>query len=676
MTRQRLHAATLLATLISLPQVQADTLDTIVVTATRLGAPVSQVATNIDRLDGETLTAISHTHINEAAGRYAGVWISRGNGQEHLTAIRSPVLTGAGGCGAFLMSVDGISVRAPGFCNVNELFEAPTELAGAIEVIRGPGTALHGSNAVHGMMNVLTPAVSGARPRVQLEGGPHGYGRMTFTGTGTGWRADASLARDGGYKDDAGFGQQKFLVKGETTLGAFDITTTFAYNNLNQETAGFIQGDDVYRDESLKRDNPNPEAYRDVRGYRLSSQLVHDSGEWVITPYIRDTDMAFLQHFLPGQPLEENGHTSVGVQTHFIPSPDWLLGVDAELTDGFLIETQASPTNTGSAFLNATIPAGKHYDYQVDASTLALFGQWQPAIGDRIRLSLGLRAETQRYDYDNRMIDGRTQDNGTPCGFGGCRFSRPSDREDRFTNVSPKLGLTLMISPRDQAWLQLARGFRAPQATELYRLQADQDIANIDSEEITSLEIGVRGGARINYSVSVFAMEKDNFIFRDTNRETVDNGETSHRGVEFSLDAELTPSLDAALAWTLARHRYENNPALAQSPVAGNDIDTAPRSMGTANIAWRPATNLTLSLEWVHLDEYYTDPANSNEYEGHDLVNLRASWQANEALTVFGRVTNVTDQDYAERADFAFGNERYFVGEPRSFYMGIRWSQL
>jgi iron complex outermembrane receptor protein len=35
------------------------------------------------------------------------------------------------------------------------------------------------------------------------------------------------------------------------------------------------------------------------------------------------------------------------------------------------------------------------------------------------------------------------------------------------------------------------------------------------------------------------------------------------------------------------------------------------------------------------------------------------------------RVTNLTDEDYAERADFGFGSYRYFVGEPRSVYVSL-----
>ena len=83
--------------------------------------------------------------------------IQRGSGQESLTALRSPVLTGAGACGAVLVLEDGIPIRPVGTCNVNELFEVNVEQAAAIEVLRGPGSVLYGSSAVHGIINVIPP---------------------------------------------------------------------------------------------------------------------------------------------------------------------------------------------------------------------------------------------------------------------------------------------------------------------------------------------------------------------------------------------------------------------------------------------------------------------------------------------------------------------------------------
>ncbi len=77
--------------------------------------------------------------------------------------------------------------------------------------------------------------------------------------------------------------------------------------------------------------------------------------------------------------------------------------------------------------------------------------------------------------------------------------------------------------------------------------------------------------------------------------------------------------------------------------------------------------------DWVHQGNYYLNPENSAEYTGHNLLNLRAGWALNEALDVSVRVSNLSDEDYAERADFGFGSYRYFVGEPKAVYATIRY---
>ena len=103
----------------------------IVVTGTlseRLGSTGS-----VSRIDGDVLAEIRHNHIHEALSRVPSVWVTRGSGQEHLSAIRSAVFTGPGACGKFLYLEDGLPIRPAGFCNVNNLFEVNGEQAGSIE---------------------------------------------------------------------------------------------------------------------------------------------------------------------------------------------------------------------------------------------------------------------------------------------------------------------------------------------------------------------------------------------------------------------------------------------------------------------------------------------------------------------------------------------------------------
>jgi iron complex outermembrane receptor protein len=645
-------------------------LEELVVTASRKDQYISEISSNITKIS--KLDAIGQTHINEAMQRVSGVWISRGNGQENLTAIRSPVLTGAGGCGAFLATQDNIPLRASGFCNVNELFDANTEQAGQIEVIKGPGSVVHGSNALHGIINVLTPKVNKQRS-ISVEGGPHDYYRIKATTGSDKWRLDIIGTTDGGYKHDSGFDQQKanFKILGQA-LG-YDLTTVVSLNNLNQETAGFIRGSEVYKDGHASRQNPNPEAYRNSKTARAYSQFAKqtDGGsEIIITPYVRKTEMDFIQHFLPGQAIEENGQESIGVQSLWY-NGNWVFGADVEFTSAYLEEFQDKPTQ-GSPFLVATIPAGDHYDYDVNAQTFAIFSQYTFELSESTKLQLGGRLENVKYDYNNKILTGRTRDDGTRCGFGGCRFNRPADRDDSFTNFSPKIGLTHFINPDNQFYMQLARGFRAPQATELYRLQAGQDVSEIDSEELKSIELGIRGNTGgFNYDLSVYDMRKDNFIFRDTSRATVDNGETSHKGIELSLAHDLRDSLSLHWVASYALHQYENNPALSSSLLKGNDIDTAPRKTASVRLHWSATNKLVSELELIYMGSYFEDPENLHEYDGHSIVNLRIKYAASNKTDIFVRLMNLANTEYAERADFSFGSDRYFVGEPMSVYAGI-----
>ena len=116
----------------------ADVLDEVVVTAQRRPEAWSRVGASLSRIGPGITGVIDLTHAAEALNRAPGVLMQRGSGQESLLAIRSPVLTGAGACGAFLMLEDGFPLRPVGFCNVNQLFEANTSQAAAIEVLRGP----------------------------------------------------------------------------------------------------------------------------------------------------------------------------------------------------------------------------------------------------------------------------------------------------------------------------------------------------------------------------------------------------------------------------------------------------------------------------------------------------------------------------------------------------------
>lgn len=666
----------------------APTLGEVIVTATRSEQPLLTYAGSITRLSAADVDRTGATHHAELLNRAPGAFIQRGSGQESLTALRSPVLTGAGSCGAFLFLEDGIPLRPVGFCNVNELFEANYQQAVAVEVLRGPGTALYGSNAVHGIINVLNPAPSDL-PAIGLglEAGGHAYLRGKLGVSGPAGSGAAGLAmhltHDGGWREDSGFDEQKLSSSLVQPLGAGELTLRLNATRLDQDTAGFIVGEDAYKDEAVARSNPNPEAYRKAHSLRASAHYhrpLGDADQLDLRMVLRSSRMEFLQHFLLGQPVEKNGQESVEMLlSRSLLGPgegaQLILGLDGELASGSLLQQQDGPTTDGPPAANVIRPAGKHYDYTVDSALLAPYLQWQKPLTERLTLTAGLRLEWLQYDYDNRMLDGNTDEDGVACPGTGCLYTRPADRSDRFTNWGPRLGLSWRLSDSTAVWTTTSRGFRPPEATELYRLQRGQQVADLGSEQIDGIEAGLRHlGESVSVELAAFWMDKDNLILRDSLGFNVSGGRTRHRGIEYDLGWTIGRGWRLVGSGTWALHTYEFNGGIEQGEqvTRGNDVDTAPRDLHSLRLNYR-RERLDAELEWQHVGPYWANAANTARYPGHDLLNLRVAFQASDALAATIRITNLADTAYADRADYAFGDYRYFPGRGRAAFVELSW---
>jgi outer membrane receptor protein involved in Fe transport len=667
-------------------------LEEVVVTATRRPVPALATPLSLDAVGADELRLVGSTHHSESMNRVAGVMIQRGSGQESLTAIRSPVLTGAGSCGAFLFLEDGVPIRPVGFCNVNELMEVNTEQAQAIEILRGPGTALYGSNAVHGVVNVRQGAPANRPARAAgVDAGPDGYGRLGLAGRfdrgGGGVLGGAALfTHDGGWRDDSGYEEAKLNLGASGSWRGAPLRVDLAATMLDQDTAGFILGKDAYRDATLRELNPNPEAYRDAQAVRITG-LVEPEIEGLgaragLRPYLRSSRMEFLQHFLLGQPVERNGQESGGLLASLAwdRDPGWsvVTGLDLEIAQSFLEQYQDGPTTGGSPPANAIRPAGRHYDYDVRSRVVAAYVHGERRWAERWRAIAGLRAEWVGYDYDNRMLAGSTDENGVPCTPAGCLYSRPADRSDGFFDLAPKLGLAVDLADGLMAYASASVGFRPPEITELYRLQRAQSVAELDSERIEAVELGVKGAWEpLEVELAAFDMRKENVILRESNGFNVDDGRTTHRGVEYLLRWRPLEDVTVVASGTWARHRYDFSRSVegGEQIVDGNDVDTAPRYLYRAGLQWQPAGSLATEAEWLVVGPYWLDAANEHRYPGHGVLNLRARWQGPAGWGVALRLNNALDRWYADRADYAFGSYRYFPARGRALFAEVSWSR-
>jgi outer membrane receptor protein involved in Fe transport len=704
----------LLTTLALAAPVHAD--NEIVVTAERRAQNISTLPSNAAALSGDDLDSLGAQAPSEALNRLPGVAIHRGSGVESLPAIRSPVLTGGQGAGSFLVLEDGVPIRAPGFANINALYETSLVFADRVEVTRGPGSALYGSNAVHGVVNVGTTRDGMRRHPATIDISAGSFGRYAASALAVMDKREGlsvlcatvidencvatsnaplkrritlglSTSHEDGWRDNAGLDEQHALAGFDTQLGQWSIASRFVFVNLKQETAGFVEGTNAYRSEALSRANANPEAYRNSKVLRAQAALTRDFGDEIslsITPFARWIDTDLLQHFLPSRALEETSQRGGGVQgaLYWDPSEAFslIVGVDVDRTTGELREFQDRPTQP------AGYTQGLHYDYTVDATVLAAYAQASWAFATDWRLVAGLRGEQSTYDYDNRA----------PTGDVG-RFRRPADRSDDYQTLTPKLGLIWSPGARtapsasglarenaDEAvrapmslWLNLARGARAPQVSDLYSLQTLQQPGEQKAETIDSAELGWRvsftNGARLE--AVLYAMKKKNSAFRNADGFTVPFARTRHEGVELAGATPLGTMFELSGWASYAEHTYRFNDPVTragESVVSGTDIDSAPRRLANVQLAWKPMETLSAEIAWTHMGEYLTNAAGTRRYPGHDVFDLRANWSATDGLDLYATVRNLADERYAERADFAFGNDRYFPAESRALTVGLR----
>lgn len=628
-------------------------------------------------IDGETIVDVAANHPAEILNTVPGVNVQMNSGQELLIAIRSPVLPSGAGQGSFLLLENGVPTRAPGFGNVNALFEVHHETAEAIEVVRGPASVRYGSNAVHGLINFIDPE-PGAQQGQTLTLSANSLQRYradataNFTTNGVSNWVGLSVMDDGGWRDASGVDQQKLTLRSKFGGETWNAVATVAVINLNQETAGFIQGSEVYKDEDVATTNPNPEAYRDAWAARANLRFETSFGadRLIITPFGIVQRMKFIQHFLPDQSNEENGHDSLGVLTRYEFGPAnfrWAVGADIQLADGFLEEVQTRPS-FGGPVSNPTFPQGTHYDFDVGTWTTGLYAELDWDFAPGWSMLAGLRGEAHQWDYSTNVAPGTRG-----------RFRVAPSRTDEFELLTPKLGVVYSGTEGVVVYANYARGERAPQTSDQYRLQNLQTIRRLDVETLDSFEVGVRGDAYgVSYDVAMYRMYKDNFFFRDSDGLNVPDGKTRHFGIEAALRGKLgelaggVVGWNANVSWADQRYDFDRNVAVAAEDIFRDDkIDTAPDWLADAGLSWEtPVYSLGISTEYV--GEYFTNAANTASYDGHVIAHLRGSWRFSDTLEAFAIVRNLTDERYADRADFAQGVDRYFPGEPLNATFGVR----
>lgn len=666
----------------------------VTVTATREGQLLTETPAAVGVIREKTLREVKPTHPSEIMGQVPGVWVNVTGGEGHQTAIRQPLTTSP----VYLYLEDGVPTRSTGFFNHNALYEVNLPMAGGIEISKGPGSALYGSDAIGGVVNVLTrrpptgPEVDGS-----LEAGSYGWRRAMVSG-GTAFgdhalRADLNLSHTDGWRQQTAYDRQSGTLRWDSAVGDdATLKTVATFSKIDQQTAG--SSAISYNDyQNNPRANYTPISLRKVDAFRLSTAYEKEWGGSLlsITPYYRNDSMDLLANWsLSYDPtIYTTENQSFGAQIKFRHDFEPLrtrliVGVDLDHSPGSRLENRINTTATGSGYTRvytAYTTGARVYDYAVTYQGISpyIHGEFSPV--DKLRITAGLRYDQISYKFDNRF-------GTTPVQTGTAYYGQVGDGDVNFSHLSPKLGATYAVSPALNLFAAYNHAFRAPSEGQLFRpavassaiaaVAAAESARNLKPIKVDSLEAGLRGRITpaVSYEASAYYMTKKDDILssRDpvSNLATATNaGKTSHKGIEIGLGAQLAAMWRVDTAYSYAKHTYENW-ITKDGDFSGKEMELAPRTIANTRLTFGDAKTGMAQVEWLHFGSWWSNAANTSKYGGHDLINLRGSYPLYRDLSLFGNVHNVADKRYAESTGVSSGFDTFAPGLPRTFTLGVQ----
>ena len=354
----------------------------------------------------------------------------------------------------------------------------------------------------------------------------------------------------------------------------------------------------------------------------------------------------------------------------------FLAGFDLDLSPGHRTENIIIPTTistpTGRTIFSDYDLGAVIYDYDVRFFGVSPYAQYAFTPTQRLRAEVGLRFDHMGYEYDDLLSTPETP-----------RHQRPDDATRNYDHLSPKVGITYQLNDRMTAFASYRHAFRVPSEGQLFRQGSAVNTVDLEPVKAEHYEVGFRTGLPkgISFEVAAYQLDKrdDILSFRDPvdgATQSVNAGRTQHRGVEVGVFASPSSWSDVALAYSYAKHTYEEwvvDPARFID-FSGNEQELAPRTLANLLVTVKPWQDTSFSVETFHLGEYWIDASNTQRYEGHTLVALRGRARIYRSLGIFARVHNLTDRRYAETTSFTLQRGRELApGLPRTVYAGIEF---
>lgn len=617
----------------SAEEMQTFEMDEFVVTASRVATSKVDTPASISVINAEQIADKNYSDVSEALADVPGVNMLGSGAKGTLNGEDQIMINGDT---RVLVLIDGrrVNLGSSGTSGANML--PPVEAIERVEVLKGGGSALYGTDAVGGVVNIITKKGSDVGNKVTLRaaGGSWGTEQYGLTASGSnenglGIFIAASKERRGNfdYKNqqgdvvemkNSGYNTEGVNLKLDQTIGV-DDRLTFTFDHSNSE-GGAPFG--TYPDNLTEKFDriTNNVALRydwnetaDNKGY--------------IQVYKNHQNARFISENIYNVSDFTDETTGIDIQQNL------------KLTDNDEI-------TFGAEYYKTEVENEKEYEGSESISNKALYLENRWKIDDSWQLNTGVR-----YDKHSE--------------FG--------------SEVTPKVALNKKINNESNVYLSWGKVFNAPTTDQLYfKNSAMLGNPNLKPEkgDVWTLGGNTSISEKTNLSASIFysdiddaidweAISSDTSMYNNVNRE-------KRKGMEISLNHSFDEHLSGYASYTYMHIEQDNGNGFVSN--AKQKPNTYRAGLKYENAGWTYNADLTaVSGQQVKVNKgYYYDGYTDSNYF---VLDLGAQYKVNKNLKVFANIYNLTNTRYQEFGSFKWFSEDVAYPMPsRSFIIGAEYT--
>ncbi len=568
-------------------------LDEVIVTGTPGSVPRRLLPYTVSVIGRQRLEAAGHTQVLSVLSGMVpslfvtqrsvfGFGVSSSGGSGHIK------LRGVGGdrASGVLMMVDG----QPQFAGIYSHHIADfygKESVEKVEVLRGPGSVLYGSNAMAGAVNIITrnPAANGVRTTITSQYGSYNTWLSSATNT----------VRYGRFSSLASVSYNRT----DGTVKHFDFKQAEGYAKMSYDFSDRWKGTADFTLMNLRGNDPIYPKLSNPESTAIYSQdITRGEASLTATNNYGSTSGAIRTYFSYGN--------------HFVDDPRHFHSKDDRF--GAIVYQNFKPWS------GAAVTVG--FDFDIYSGEIPVSGGNNHTEGSVSTLGRKNITEYSPYITLSQSLAGNILNLN-----GGLRVAN-SDKFD--TRWVPQCGFS--INPGADITLKgnLAMGYRNPSFRELYLYR----MANPDlqPEKMMNYEVTVGKYFSRYFSIDLTAYYSRGYnLIQTVDMKNQNTGRFTNKGIEVSAQSHPLSCLSLFATYSYMHTSLTN-------------LTGAPKNQYYLGVDWTPVKKLQIGADIKGTGGLYV--ADEVKHQNYALLNMKIAYEICRYISVFTRLENITDTHY------------------------------